>query len=117
MAVTAAHRGHLVRATDISIGLIRRAAQRLSPYRGCSAEVMDATSLQYSDDEFDAALSMLGVLHLGKAVPKWLGWCDLVASSVWCTGRARWAQGSFSCPWPVPSIAWKTPRSETSRSP
>jgi ubiquinone/menaquinone biosynthesis C-methylase UbiE len=66
LAVAAANRGHLVRAIDTSPGMIRRAAHRLSPYPGCSAEVMDGTGLRYADNGFDAAFSMLGALYWGK---------------------------------------------------
>ena len=45
--------------------MVRRLTERLKPYPGCSAEVMDALDLKYADNEFDAAFSLFGVLYFG----------------------------------------------------
>ncbi|MFI8528396.1 class I SAM-dependent methyltransferase [Promicromonospora sukumoe] len=65
LAVPAAERGNAVRAVDIAPQMIARAAERLRPYPDASAEVMDALDLQYEDDTFDAAFSILGVVYFG----------------------------------------------------
>ncbi|MGI5199035.1 methyltransferase domain-containing protein [Streptomyces sp. CA-288835] len=70
LAVPAAERGYSVRAIDTSPGMIRRATERLEPYSGWSAEVMDALDLQYGDNEFDAAFSVFGVLFFGPGTAK-----------------------------------------------
>ena len=70
LAVPAAERGHHGRAIDISTGMIQRANERLKPYPGWSAEVMDAMELQYADNEFDAAFSVFGVVYFGPGTAK-----------------------------------------------
>ncbi|WP_331748620.1 class I SAM-dependent methyltransferase [Streptomyces chartreusis] len=70
LAVPAAERGHTVRAIDTSVEMVRCAAERLKPYPKSAAGVMDALDLQYGDNEFDAAFSVLGVVYFGPATVK-----------------------------------------------
>ncbi|MFJ9621248.1 class I SAM-dependent methyltransferase [Streptomyces sp. NPDC101181] len=66
LALTAVGRGHQkVTAIDRSPDMVQRLRQRLGPFPGCSAEVMDARELRYPDHRFDAAFSVFGVLLLG----------------------------------------------------
>jgi ubiquinone/menaquinone biosynthesis C-methylase UbiE len=66
LALTAVGRGYQkVSAIDSAPDMVRRLTRRLSPFPGCSAEVMDARDLRYSDDQFGAAFCLFGVLFLG----------------------------------------------------
>jgi ubiquinone/menaquinone biosynthesis C-methylase UbiE len=66
LALTAVGRGYReVSAIDSAPDMVRRLARRLSPFPGCSAEVMDARDLRYPDDRFGAAFCVFGVLFLG----------------------------------------------------
>lgn len=65
LAVPAAERGYDVCAIDLSSEMVARATERLRPYPRSSATMMDALHLQYDDDTFDAAFSVLGVVYFG----------------------------------------------------
>ncbi|MEH3138971.1 MAG: class I SAM-dependent methyltransferase [Mycobacterium kyogaense] len=67
LSVAAAGLGARVVATDFAAPMVERAGQRLAPFPGCSATVMDAQALDFDDDTFDVAFSMFGVINL----PDW----------------------------------------------
>ncbi len=67
LSVAAAELGARVTAVDVSEDMVARVAQRLAPYPGCSALVMDAQDPSFGDDSFDISFSMFGVINL----PDW----------------------------------------------
>jgi SAM-dependent methyltransferase len=71
--------------------MVRRLAERLKPYPGCSAEVMDALNLQCGDNEFDAAFSIFGVLYLGTESVKALSEMARVVRPGGVVGVVHWA--------------------------
>lgn len=58
----AAERGARVLATDVAPGMVRRLAERLRPFPGCEARIMDGEALGLADAAFDAAFSIFGVM-------------------------------------------------------
>ncbi|NGO12751.1 methyltransferase domain-containing protein [Streptomyces sp. HC44] len=91
LAVAAAERGHSVDAIDTSSAMVGRLTERLKPYSGCSAKVMDALDLRYGDDEFDAAFSILGVLDCGDQTTKALAEMVRVVRPGGVVSVAHWA--------------------------
>ena len=102
LALTAAERGHRVRAIDNSPGMVNRLTERLSSYPGCSAEVMDATKLSYGDNEFDAAFSVLGVLFFGPEAATALTEMVRVVRPGGVIGVVNWARPVGGAPFFVP---------------
>lgn len=91
LAVEAAERGHSVHAIDNSSNMVGRLTERLRPYSGCSAALMDAHDLRYGDDEFDAAFSVLGVLDCGYRTAKSLAEMVRVVRPGGVVGVVHWA--------------------------
>ena len=58
----AAERGAYVLATDVAPGMVRRLAERLRPFRRCTAREMDGEALTVPDASFDATFSIFGVM-------------------------------------------------------
>ncbi|MGI5199665.1 class I SAM-dependent methyltransferase [Streptomyces sp. CA-288835] len=91
LAVAAVERGHSVDAIDTSSSMVGRLTERLRPYSGCSAEVMDARDLRYGDDVFDAAFSILGVLDCGAQTANALAEMVRVVRPGGIVSVAQWA--------------------------
>jgi ubiquinone/menaquinone biosynthesis C-methylase UbiE len=93
MALAAARRGHRVRATDSSTGMVHRMIERLEPYPNCSAEVMDALDMSYDDGEFDAAFSLFGeFMYFEDAAATALGELVRVVRPGGVVGVVSWAR-------------------------
>lgn len=69
LALQAAKNGLRVTAIDNAPVTTAHLAEQLLPYPGCTAEVMDALQMRWDEGQFDAALSVLGVMFLGPQVP------------------------------------------------
>lgn len=67
LSVSAAEAGAQVLATDMSVAMVARCAERLQPYPNCAARVMDGQALEVDDGTFDATFSLFGVLNF----PNW----------------------------------------------
>ncbi|GHA65194.1 hypothetical protein GCM10010372_76220 [Streptomyces tauricus] len=104
LAVAAAARGHGVHAIDNSPGMVSRLTERLESYPGSSAQLMDALDLQYGDDEFDAAFSMLGVLYFGPMAVKALTEMVRVVRPGGVVGVVHWASPVGGGPMFVPLV-------------
>jgi ubiquinone/menaquinone biosynthesis C-methylase UbiE len=61
-----------VTAIDLSSAMVARLTQRLVPYPGCKALVMDGQALTFEDRTFDAAFSILST----TLFPKWSAGLD-----------------------------------------
>jgi len=62
LALAAAEAGAHVLATDFSPGMVARLRDRLQPFGGCEARVMDGQALEVEDATFDASFSIFGVM-------------------------------------------------------
>lgn len=62
LALRAGKAGAHVLATDFSPGMVERLGERLAPFIGCAASVMDGQALAIEDASFDASFSMFGVM-------------------------------------------------------
>jgi ubiquinone/menaquinone biosynthesis C-methylase UbiE len=91
LADAAARRGHRVRAIDSSPGMVHSLTERLQPFPGCSATLMDALNLDYRDGEFDAAFSMFGVMYFGTETAKSLAEMVRVVRPAGIVGVVHWA--------------------------
>jgi SAM-dependent methyltransferase len=62
MSLAAAEAGARVLATDFSPGMVARLGERLRPFVGSMARVMDGQALDVEDATFDASFSVFGVM-------------------------------------------------------
>ncbi|HZF51021.1 MAG TPA: methyltransferase domain-containing protein [Polyangiaceae bacterium] len=62
LALAAAEAGGRVLATDFSPGMVARLRERLEPFAGSEARVMDGQALEVEDAAFDASFSVFGVM-------------------------------------------------------
>lgn len=62
LALAAAEAGARVLATDFSPGMVARLGERLTPFAGSEARVMDGQALEVADGAFDAGFSIFGVI-------------------------------------------------------
>ena len=62
LSLLAAETGARVLATDLSPGMVARLSERLAPFPGCAARVMDGQALDTPDGAFDATFSIFGVM-------------------------------------------------------
>ncbi len=62
LAVAVAEQGARVLATDVAPPMVVRAAERLRPFPGCEARVMDFGALEAPDNDFAASFSIFGVM-------------------------------------------------------
>ncbi|XYH95335.1 class I SAM-dependent methyltransferase [Sorangium sp. So ce1128] len=62
LALAAAGAGARVLATDFSPGMVARLRDRLQPFAGSEARVMDGQALTVEDATFDASFSVFGVM-------------------------------------------------------
>jgi SAM-dependent methyltransferase len=62
LALSAAKAGANVLAIDVSPAMVERLRERLEPFAGCDAQVMDGQALGVEDATFDASFSIFGVL-------------------------------------------------------
>ncbi|WP_437304245.1 class I SAM-dependent methyltransferase [Sorangium sp. So ce388] len=62
LALAAAEAGARVLATDFSPGMVARLRDRLQPFPGCEARMMDGQALAVEDATFDASFSIFGVM-------------------------------------------------------
>lgn len=62
LALAAAEAGGRVLATDFSPGMVARLRERLDPFAGSEARVMDGQALEVEDGTFDASFSVFGVM-------------------------------------------------------
>lgn len=62
LALVAAEAGARVLATDFSPGMVARLRERLAPFPGGDARVMDGQALEVEDASFDLGASMFGVM-------------------------------------------------------
>lgn len=69
LALQAAQSGLQVNAIDSAPLMTAHLAERLKPYPGCTAEIMDALDMRWDDRRFDAACSVFGVMFFGPQVP------------------------------------------------
>ncbi len=91
LAVAAADRGARVTATDINSDMVVRSAERLQPFKGARAEVMDFRALSAADASYDVAISHFGIL----AFPTWQAGLDELLRVTRAQGRAAltiWTQ-------------------------
>ncbi|MGK4003675.1 methyltransferase domain-containing protein [Sorangium sp. So ce1036] len=78
LAVAAAEAGGRVLATDSSPGMVARLRERLDPFAGSEARVMDGQALEVEDATFDASFSVFGVMLF----PEWRrGLAELVRAT------------------------------------
>ena len=78
LALAAAGAGARVLATDSSPGMVARLRERLQPYAGSEARVMDGQALEVEDATFDASFSAFGVMLF----PDWRrGMAELVRAT------------------------------------
>ena len=61
LSIPAAHSGASVTAIDIAPGMVELLAERLRPFPTSVAHVMDGQTLDFPDESFDAAASIVGV--------------------------------------------------------
>jgi SAM-dependent methyltransferase len=90
LALAAAEAGALVLATDFSSGMVARLRERLAPFAGCEARVMDGQALDLGDATFDASCSTFGVMMF----PEWRRGIEELVRVVRPGGRvivATWA--------------------------
>lgn len=71
--------------------MVHRLTERLRPYPGCSARVMDALNLNYGDDDFDAAFSVFGVMYFGAEATKAFAEMARVVRPAGIVGVVHWA--------------------------
>lgn len=78
LALAAAQAGARVLATDFSPGMVARLRDRLRPFTGSEARVMDGQALEVEDATFDASFSAFGVMLF----PDWRrGMAELVRAT------------------------------------
>ena len=78
LALAAAEAGGRVLATDFSPGMVARLRDRLQPFAGSEARVMDGQALEVEDASFDASFSVFGVMLF----PDWRrGMAELVRAT------------------------------------
>lgn len=78
LALAAAEAGGRVLATDFSPGMVARLRERLEPFSGSEARVMDGQALEVEDATFDASFSVFGVMMF----PDWRrGMAELVRAT------------------------------------
>jgi SAM-dependent methyltransferase len=61
LSVPAAYKGASVTAIDIAPGMIELLKAKLAPFPAASAQIMNGQALDFADQSFDAALSIVGV--------------------------------------------------------
>jgi len=61
LSIPAAHTGAHVTAIDIAPGMVELLADRLTPFPRAEVRLMDGQALEFADNSFDAALSVVGV--------------------------------------------------------
>ena len=100
LALAAAEAGGRVLATDFSPGMVARLRDRLQPFAGSEARVMDGQALEVEDATFDASFSVFGVMLF----PDWRrGMAELVRATR-PGGRviiATWANPEGAGPMPL----------------
>ncbi|WP_441286671.1 class I SAM-dependent methyltransferase [Sorangium sp. KYC3313] len=78
LTLAAAEAGARVLATDISRGMAARLRERLQPFAGSEARVMDGQALEVEDATFDVSCSVFGVMMF----PDWRrGMAELVRAT------------------------------------
>jgi ubiquinone/menaquinone biosynthesis C-methylase UbiE len=91
LSLPAAEAGHRVRGVDLAEQMLDVLNKKLAPHPGSSAELMDATNLQFPDDSFDAAFSMFGIFFFGDGVGKALAQMTRVTRPAGAVVAAHWA--------------------------